>query len=151
MSKLLEYSVMRAVWPHDAAALRAVRTAVFIDEQHVPAALEWDGIDEMCAHVLARNIDKTAIGTGRLLPDRKIGRMAVVPPARGHGVGAAIMRELLALARERGYADVELSAQTHAIGFYKKFGFVAFGDEYLDAGIPHRSMRLRLIAESGGG
>ena len=74
----------------------------------------------------------------------QIGRMAVVQRARGQGVGAAIMQALLAMARERGDAEVELSAQTHALGFYAKFGFVAFGEEYLDVGIPHRSMRLRL-------
>ena len=75
----------------------------------------------------------------------QIGRMAVVQRARGQGVGAAIMRALLAMAREHGDAEVELSAQTHALGFYEKFGFVAFGDEYFDVGIPHRSMRLRFV------
>jgi predicted GNAT family N-acyltransferase len=71
--------------------------------------------------------------------------MAVVRSVRGQGVGAAIMRALLAMARERGDAEIELGAQTHALGFYEKFGFVAFGDEYLDVSIPHRSMRLRLV------
>lgn len=122
-----------------------MRTAVFIDEQRVPPALEWDGLDERCVHVLACSSDGTPIGTGRLLPDRKIGRMAVSQAVRGHGVGAAIMRELLAMARERGDTEVELSAQTHALGFYEKFGFVICSDEYPDVGIPHRSMRLRLL------
>ncbi len=145
MLKPLQFSVTRAAWPQDEAALRAVRTAVFIDEQRVPPALEWDGLDERCVHVLACSSDGTPIGTGRLLPDRKIGRMAVSQAVRGHGVGAAIMRELLAMARERGDTEVELSAQTHALGFYEKFGFVICSDEYPDVGIPHRSMRLRLL------
>jgi predicted GNAT family N-acyltransferase len=140
----LTFSVSPAKWPEDAPALREVRTAVFIVEQGVPPDLEWDDLDVDCAHVLARDADGRAIGTGRLLPHRKKGRMAVVQRARGQGVGAAIMQALLAMARERGDAEVELSAQTHALGFYEKFGFVAFGDEYLDVGIPHRSMRLRL-------
>jgi predicted GNAT family N-acyltransferase len=144
MAQHLQFSVTRANWPGDAAALREVRTAVFIDEQGVPPDMEWDALDETSMHVLARDANGRAIGTGRLLPDRKIGRMAVVQSARGQGVGAAIMRALLAMARERGDAEVELSAQTHALGFYAKFGFVAFGEEYLDVGIPHRSMRLRL-------
>ena len=145
MAQSLQFSVAPVKWPRDAAALREVRTAVFIDEQGVPPEMEWDDLDERCAHVLVRDADGRAIGTGRLLPDCKIGRMAVVQSARGQGVGAAIMQALLEIARERGDAEVELSAQTHALGFYKKFGFIAFGDEYLDVGIPHRSMRLRLV------
>jgi predicted GNAT family N-acyltransferase len=144
MPKPFAFSVARAAWPRDEAALRAVRSAVFIDEQKVPPELEWDGRDADCLHVLVRDAQGAAIGTGRLLPEGKIGRMAVVRAARGHGVGAAILRELLAAARERGFAEVELSAQTHALGFYERFGFVAAGGEYADAGIPHRSMRLRL-------
>jgi len=144
MTKTLQFSVMLAHWSGDAAALLAVRTAVFIDEQGVPPSMEWDEFDQRCVHVLARDAEGHAIGTGRLLPDCKIGRMAVVQSARGQGVGAAILRALLEIARQRGDVEVELSAQTHALGFYEKFGFFAFGDEYLDVGIPHRSMRLRL-------
>ena len=145
----LTFSVSPAKWPEDAPSLREVRTAVFIVEQGVPPDLEWDCLDADCAHVLARDAAGHAIGTGRLLPDRKIGRMAVVQRARGQGVGAAIMQALLAMTRERGDAEVELSAQTHALGFYEKFGFVAFGDEYFDVGIPHRSMRLRFVEQIG--
>ena len=121
-----------------------VRASVFIDEQGVPPELEWDGRDRICLHVLARDAGGMAIGTGRLLPEGRIGRMAVVKAARDQGVGAAILRELLAVARERGFDEVELSAQTHALGFYERFGFAAVSDEYADAGIPHRTMRLTL-------
>jgi GNAT superfamily N-acetyltransferase len=94
--------------------------------------------------VLACDAAGIAIGTGRLLPEGKIGRMAVLHTARAHGVGAELMGELLAIARERGLPEVELSAQTHALGFYARFGFVGEGAEYEDAGIPHRRMRLAL-------
>lgn len=144
MTTPFEFSVTRAAWPADEAALRAVRTAVFIFEQRVPVELEWDGRDAECGHVLARDASGVAMGTGRLLPEQKIGRMAVLARARGQGVGAAILRELLQMARERGYDSVELSAQTHALGFYVKAGFAVISEEYLDAGIPHRSMRLQL-------
>jgi len=144
MPKPLQFSVMRAAWPRDELLLRGVRAAVFIDEQRVPPVLEWDGRDGACAHVLACDATGIAIGTGRLLPEGKIGRMAVLHTARAHGVGAALMGELLAIARERGLPEVELSAQTHALGFYARFGFVAEGAEYEDAGIPHRRMRLAL-------
>jgi predicted GNAT family N-acyltransferase len=76
-----------------------------------------------------------------LLPDGHIGRMAVRKPWRGQGVGALVMEHLMERARQRGDREVVLSAQTHAVGFYEKFGFVAEGDEYLDCDIPHRDMR----------
>ena len=76
--------------------------------------------------------------------------MAVLAAARGRGVGTAILRELLAAAKERGHAEIEISAQTHALGFYERFGFVAVGAEYPDAGIPHRTMRLRLATDTPG-
>ena len=134
----------RALWPRDEAALRALRSAVFIDEQKVSAELEWDGRDGDCLHVIAADAAGAPIGCGRLLPEGRIGRMAVLAPARGRGVGAEILRALTDAARARGHAVVELSAQTHALGFYARFGFVAEGGEYLDAGIAHRTMRLAL-------
>jgi predicted GNAT family N-acyltransferase len=95
-------------------------------------------------HALARDAAGRALGTGRLLPDGHIGRMAVLPQARGQGVGAALLRALMQAARDRGEREVALSAQTHAIAFYERFGFVVEGEEYDDAGIPHRMMRLVL-------
>ena len=144
MPQSFRFSVTLALWPRDAVELRAVRALVFIDEQKVPPGLEWDGRDDACVHVVARDGEGRVIGTGRLLPEGRIGRMAVLREARGKGVGAAILRELLALARQREIAVVELGAQTHAIGFYEKCGFVVISEEYLDAGIAHRTMRLDL-------
>jgi predicted GNAT family N-acyltransferase len=131
-------------WSEAHSVLRAIRTAVFIEEQRVPVELEWDGVDADCVQVLARAADGTAVGTGRLLPDGHIGRMAVLKPWRGKGVGTAMLRELVDAARERGHAAAELSAQTHAVGFYRRFGFEVTGAEYLEAGIQHRAMRLIL-------
>ena len=138
------FGVARVSWAEAQAALRAIRKTVFVDEQRVPEALEWDGLDDACIQVLATAAGGEAIGTGRLLPDGHIGRMAVLEPWRGKGVGAALLRELIAAAREQGHARAELSAQTHAIGFYRRFGFEVTGGEYLEAGIPHRAMRLEL-------
>ena len=139
------FTIARAAWPRDEHALRVVRSAVFIDEQNVAPELEWDGLDADCLHVIARDATGAPVGTGRLLPEGKIGRMAVLRFARGHGVGAAILAELLNAARERGFEEIELSAQNHALGFYARAGFVAEGVEYMDAGIPHRTMRLKKI------
>lgn len=138
------FIVEPASWTVDLPELRRVREAVFIDEQKVPLSEEWDELDPRCHHVLARDRERRAIGTGRLTPDGKIGRMAVLPAWRGIGVGTAILRVLIEQARELGLPAVRLHAQRHAIGFYEKFGFEAYGEEFSEAGIPHRRMRLWL-------
>ena len=125
--------------------MREIRTTVFVDEQGVPAELEWDEWDEKCTHALARATTGEAIGTGRLLPDGHIGRMAVVMHWRRKGVGSAILDTLIAAAIDAGHACVALHAQTHALAFYARFGFEVESDVFMEAGIPHRSMRLTLI------
>ena len=89
--------------------------------------------------------DGTAVGTGRLLPDGRIGRMAVLKGWRGSGAGSAVLAELLRMAQAAGFRSVVLNAQTHAIGFYARFGFQPEGDVFLEAGIPHRAMRRSLF------
>jgi len=132
----------------DWAAMRSraapVRFTVFVEEQKVPAEIELDEFDPHCVHALAIDGRGRVLGTGRLLPDGHVGRMAVLREARGRGVGSALLRALMRAARERGDRSVVLSAQTHAIPFYERFGFVATGAEYDDAGIPHRDMHLEL-------
>ena len=113
-------------------------------EQGVSEAEEWDGIDASCQHVIALAADGSAIGTGRLLPDGHIGRMAVRKPWRGRGVGSALLTELIAMARAYGCLDTRLHAQTHALAFYRKHGYTPLGGEFMEAGIPHYEMRLAL-------
>ncbi|UCH53107.1 MAG: GNAT family N-acetyltransferase [Pseudomonadota bacterium] len=143
----MTFRVQRASWREDERSLRAVREAVFVREQYVPATLEWDGADEEALHVLALDDEANAIGTGRLLPSGRIGRMAVLAAWRGRGVGRALLGELLRAARERGHAEVLLSAQTSAVTFYRSAGFRAEGEVYIEAGIPHQRMRLMLGAQ----
>lgn len=144
-----EYHVEPADYQTDYQDLRSVREPVFVIEQNVPVELEWDALDPLCQHVIARDVQNRPIGTGRLTPQRRIGRMAVVREWRGRGVGAALLVALIDLARARHWPEVELHAQVDAIGFYEKYGFVAHGEEFLDAGIRHRTMTLPLapIAE----
>lgn len=130
--------------PAQQAALRTVRGEVFQREQGVPEELEWDDLDAVAVHVLARDTFGNAIGCGRLLPDGHIGRVAVLRHWRGKGVGTEIMQVLIALARERGHDELHLNAQTQAVPFYERIGFRAQGEEFLDAGIPHRHMHRRL-------
>ncbi|MEJ2514387.1 MAG: GNAT family N-acetyltransferase [Gammaproteobacteria bacterium] len=142
-----QFSVRLAHWDEDQPGIRRVREIVFVDEQAVPAELEWDGLDPGCLHAVAESPECDVIGTGRLHPGGKIGRMAVLREWRGAGVGAAVLRCLMDAARDRGLGEVFLHAQTRVLGFYENFGFVAEGDEFEEAGIPHQGMRCSL----GGG
>ena len=138
------FTVRDADYAADLAMLRAIREAVFVQEQSVPLALEWDAIDPDCRHALALDEFGAAIGTGRLTPQRTIGRMAVIDRWRGKGVGDALLRHLIALARDNAWPAISLHAQLDAVGFYRKFGFESYGPEYEEAGIRHQSMRLVL-------
>lgn len=142
----MKFRVRRARWPGDAAGIRQVRDIVFVQEQSVPADLEWDGSDDECTHALAETEEGVAVGTGRLAPDGKIGRMAVLAEYRGLGVGAAVLDYLLECARTAGMSRCYLHAQTHALAFYARHGFVAHGAEFMEADIPHREMELELEA-----
>jgi predicted GNAT family N-acyltransferase len=124
-------------WHEAAPEAFRIRDAVFVQEQGVPASIELDEWDERCDHVLAFDDRGAAVGTGRLLPDGRIGRMAVLRDRRGSGIGSAILAALLERARSRGLPRVELHAQRHAVPFYRRHGFVPVGDEFIEAGIPH--------------
>jgi predicted GNAT family N-acyltransferase len=144
MTNTPDYRVRLVDWREAAPVLTRIRTTVFVVEQGVPAGLEMDGRDGDCAHALAESAAGEAIGTGRLMPDGRIGRMAVLAAWRGRGVGAAILEALMAEARRRGFTETHLHAQSHAKDFYARHGFVAEGEEYLEAGIAHVGMKAAL-------
>ncbi len=140
-----DFFVETANYDTDIDALRAVREPVFVHEQQVPLDLEWDELDPKSIHVLAREAATgTPIGTGRLTPERKIGRMAVLPEWRGRGVGGALLIRLMDIARERGIDEVSLHAQVAAMDFYSAHGFEPYGERFMEAGIEHQSMRRQL-------
>lgn len=134
------FTVRLCAWPGDAGDLRLVREAVFVREQGVPVELEWDGLDETAVHALAVTGRGDPVGTGRLLPDGHIGRMAVLAAWRGRGVGGALLDALMDVARRRGDRLLILNAQTRATRFYARWGFRPEGPEFSEAGIPHRRM-----------
>ncbi|WP_406446177.1 GNAT family N-acetyltransferase [Streptomyces sp. NBC_01613] len=151
------YVVRVAEDPADQEACFAVRKEVFVGEQGVPEDLEYDEYDAVALHVLAMREDGVPLGTGRLLYGQaavaktdgdltlgSLGRLAVTQEARGLGVGAALVRAIEDAARARGLAAVDLHAQTHALEFYERLGYEAYGPEYPEAGIPHRAMRRAL-------
>ena len=143
ISVVTDFSIMLAKWPEQAELLRKLRESVFVIEQGVDAAIEWDGKDNLCQHLIAFSADNQPIATGRMLPDGHIGRIAVIPSWRGKGVGAAILENLIALARNADAEMVYLNSQTHALAFYQRFSFIAEGEVYMEAGIPHQRMTLK--------
>jgi predicted GNAT family N-acyltransferase len=130
-------------WDKARAQAAPIRLAVFVQEQRVPPELEMDEMDARCLHALAFDGER-AVGTGRLLPDGHIGRMAVLKEFRGKGAGGAVLAKLLEAAKSRGDREVVLSAQVHAVPFYQSYGFEPFGEVYEEAGIPHRDMQREL-------
>lgn len=138
------YQLRIAQWQTDAPLLRTIRETVFIREQHVPVELEWDEFDAVSTHILAFSSEDNPIGTARLLPDGHLGRMAVLKAWRGHGIGGAMLKALLDIARQRGLQQVILHAQVTARSFYDGHGFVVSGDTFIEAGITHVKMILKL-------
>ncbi len=137
-----EFYLEVAHWETDQEILRHVRDKVFIQEQQVPIEEEWDDQDPLCRHVVVRDLQHRPIGTGRLDPEGKIGRMAVLADWRERGVGSVILQALMDMAHDAGMEAVWCHAQSSARRFYERFGFATEGDEFLEAGIPHFVMRL---------
>ncbi|QJQ95739.1 MULTISPECIES: GNAT family N-acetyltransferase [Halomonadaceae] len=141
-------TIQQGDWEELGALAGDIRRIVFIDEQFVPQEEEWDGRDGISLHFLAYHADARfqgkPLGTARLLPDGHLGRVAVLAEARGLGIGLQLVKAGIEAARSQGHATIELSAQSHALAFYQRLGFVAHGDEFFDAGIPHRNMTLPL-------
>ncbi len=130
---------MIADWQTEGLILRDIRTTVFIEEQKVPAELEWDEEDSTSVHFLAF-VDNEPVACARLTPDGQLGRMAVLKPHRRNGVGSALMRFILLESPKLGFSSLFLHAQTEAIPFYKNFEFQTEGDIFVEANIDHQRM-----------
>jgi predicted GNAT family N-acyltransferase len=131
-------------WIDGLSQLKNIREKVFIQEQKVTPQLEWDGMDENAMHFLAFK-DEEAIGCARAVVIKnymQLGRMAVLKEYRGQGIGSALLEKAIVTAKLNQLSAIYISAQCHAIDFYKKFGFEVTSDIYLDAEIPHRDMTL---------
>ena len=139
------FQVAVVPYPAQHAALHRVRQAVFVQEQQVPAEREADALDPSSVHVLASDAHGQPIGAGRLTPDGRIGRMAVLGPWRGQGVGEALLLALVEAAKAAGRAEVTLHAQLPARVFYTRQGFLPQGEVFEEAGIAHQGMR-RVLA-----
>jgi predicted GNAT family N-acyltransferase len=142
------FSVELTGYDSGQADLHRVREAVFVLEQNVPLEEERDALDPHCLHVIARDPGGRAIGTGRLTPERKIGRMAVLAAWRGKGVGDAMLLALIDAARQRGWRELSLNSQVSASRFYVRHGFLPYGKRFREAGIEHQAMRRMIDGAS---
>ena len=138
------YRIELMDWERAQTIAGPIRFAIFVGEQNVPSGIELDDKDAECMHAVAYDEAGKAIGTGRLLPDGHIGRMAVVKEWRRQGVGDEILDALVEEARKRGHKEVAVAAQLQAAEFYRSHGFVADGKVYTEAGILHENMRKAL-------
>ncbi len=141
---IADFRVEPADFVADFDDLRSIREAVFVVEQQIPQSIEFDTIDPSCHHFIARDANHNPIGTARLSPDQKIGRMAVLPDWRNKGVGKALLITAIDKARKLGWTEVSLNAQVAATGFYEKAGFVKQGQLFNEANIPHQLMFLAI-------
>lgn len=131
-------------WIDGYVPLSMIREKVFIEEQKVMSQLEWDGKDEEAIHFLAYQ-DEKAIGCARAFVienHMQLGRMAVLKEYRNNGIGSFLIEKAITTAKLNQLSKISISAQCHAIDFYKKFGFEVTSEIYLDAGISHQDMEL---------
>lgn len=135
--------IRRVDWNDATDTLKHIRRRVFIEEQHVPEELEWDELDAVSTHFLAL-FNSVPVATARLTPAGQIGRMAVLPQFRHRGIASELLQKVLLHARRQGFERVFLHAQVQVVDFYRKHGFSAQGEIFLDAGIEHRAMSLIL-------
>lgn len=142
-----ELTISPADWALEGEALKAIRMEVFVHEQKVPVEEEIDALDPLAKHWLAHWAGQP-VGTARAVAKEgaiwKVGRVAVRRQARGKGVGAELMKAIARAAAAEGVKQLVLDAQNHAMPFYEGLGYVAEGEEFLDANIPHHHMRLVL-------
>lgn len=146
----MSHTFMLANWQTHSADLVKIRTEVFMQEQQVSAADEWDGLDEHAVHFLVLSATSEPVGCARLLSEKSadptlyhIGRVAILKPIRNQGIGHKLMQFIIAYCKQTAPENsIYLHAQTERRTFYETLGFIAEGDEFMDAGIPHISMYL---------
>lgn len=119
--------------------IQSIRNTVFTIEQGVDTRIDFDGQDDDAIHIVVKK-NGQAVGTGRMLADGHIGRVAILKELRGEGIGANVVQSLVDEAVKLNFPKVYLGAQLQAVDFYLKLGFTPYGEEYIEADIKHISM-----------
>lgn len=138
--------IYRELMPHEFKEALTIRIKVFVEEQHVPIEEEHDSYDQVAQH-FGVFLDRAMVGTGRLVTQGqsgKIGRIAILKEFRGQGFGRALIETIITSGENQGLVEFVLGAQLQALDFYEKLGFIPEGAIFLDGGIAHRTMRLRI-------
>lgn len=146
----MSYKLQSGSWDELEQDAKQIRKAVFVIEQQIPEQEEWDAQDALSLHFVVYVPDQhlnlvQPIATARLLKNNSIGRVAVLKQYRGQGVGCLIMQKVIEQAKIEQREYVELSSQVHAVAFYESLGFIKEGEVYLDCGIPHIDMYMKII------
>lgn len=137
-------TVLHTTWQKDGDRLAALRREVFVVEQNVPEELEWDEFDPGAIHFACEDKKGQIIATARLIASgagATIGRLCVAQTHRHQKIATRLMDEILTCCREMEVQSIELHAQLYLQAFYERCGFTAQGEVYLEAGIPHITMR----------
>ncbi|MEN4982894.1 GNAT family N-acetyltransferase [Acinetobacter modestus] len=137
------YRTKQGHWDQLQQDAKLIRTQVFICEQGITEADEWDDQDLISQHFVIYDQDQP-IATARLLENNRVGRVAVLKAYRGQGLGQMIMLEIISYAQKQRRSVLTLSSQVHAISFYEKLGFIVQGNSYDECGIPHIEMTMSL-------
>ncbi|WP_177166848.1 GNAT family N-acetyltransferase [Allopseudospirillum japonicum] len=143
---MAQVKVVAGTWSQYQKYCTAIRHQVFVQEQKVPPELELDALDPHCEHYLLL-VNQKPVGTARISKEGKLGRLALLKPVRGHGLGRKLMQFIVARARQRGWPKITLAAQTTSLGFYQQLGFGIASETYIDAGLPHQDMVMTLAAQ----
>lgn len=139
-----QFQILSGNWAQFEQAAKLIREQVFIQEQHIAPEDEWDAEDAVSLHFIVYDQEAQPIATARLMNSNSIGRVAVLKAYRGKGIGKLLMEAVISQARIERRDFLKLSSQGHAISFYAGLGFAAEGEEYLDCGIAHIDMRMKL-------
>lgn len=140
----MSYTIETTTYAKHQAGIQEVRRVVFIEEQGIDPAEEWDAHDATATFAVALDPDAQVVGTARLLENGRIGRMAVLPAYRHQGIGTALLQHLLSLARQRGHSQITIAAQQSVMAFYARQGFIPAGPPHEEVGIPHQTMQRAL-------
>ena len=136
-----QFKIRAGRWDELQNDAKLIREQVFIQEQQIAVADEWDAEDVVSLHFVVYDQDQP-IATARLLQNNSVGRVAVLKSHRGLGIGKLLMHQIIQQAKHQQREFLKLSSQVHAIQFYAGLGFNVEGEQYLDCGIPHIDMRL---------
>ena len=139
-NRIKSFKFEQTSWQSSSNEILAVRHKVFMIEQHFDSKILCDLQDQDCYHLVVRNAEGLVIATGRLSPQGRIGRIAVLLPYRGAGIGSKILSELVKIGHSHKLQNISLNAELDNMHFYDSQHFMASGPVYMKQGVPHQML-----------